>query len=331
MKTNDDKTICLDKSYSTTRCLTRQKPEIVNRPEDKLETKLFMRPNKARRAEGGLRSRGLYKKSTPKKLLITIVTVVYNGEAYLEETILSVLNQTYDNVEYIIIDGGSTDDTLKIIKKYEEAIDYFISEPDGGIYYAMNKGLGLALGRIIGLINADDGIYPEIIEKITGVFANHFIGFVYGNINILNEEGKICSVRLALAENKWAKEAYFHMPFCHQSLFVSLSVYKHLGVFNPKFSLSADYDFILRLLEKNVPKIKVNDIIGYFRTGGQSGGLTTWLQTAKILKHHDKGFLHISIFLILSLSKFFLKKILPAKIFYRIRKLKKSDRYSYLT
>jgi DNA-binding NarL/FixJ family response regulator len=104
--------ICLDEKYSTTRLATKEKPEIVNDPEDKFETVLFLPESESRKGEGGLRAKGYFKKSYDDKSLISIITVVFNGEKYLEETIQSVINQTYDNVEYIIIDGGSTDGTL---------------------------------------------------------------------------------------------------------------------------------------------------------------------------------------------------------------------------
>jgi len=105
---------------------------ILNEKED--NSKLFLSEGENRKGEGGQRTKGHFKKSYEKKPLISVITVVFNGEKYLEETITSVINQTYENVEYIIIDGGSTDGTLDIIKRYEDKIDYWVSEKDNGIY-----------------------------------------------------------------------------------------------------------------------------------------------------------------------------------------------------
>ena len=109
-----------------------------------------------RLGEGGLRTRGLLKKDHDSKPLVSVVTVVFNGAQHLEETIRSIINQSYDNIEYIIIDGGSTDGTLDIIKQYDHTIAYWVSEPDSGIYDAMNKGVSLACGDWINFMNAGD-------------------------------------------------------------------------------------------------------------------------------------------------------------------------------
>ena len=159
--------LSLDEGYSTTRLLTQEKPQIINTPEDKFETVLFLPEGENRKGEGGLRTKGYFKKSFDDKPLISIITVVFNGEKYLEETIQSVINQTYSNVEYIIIDGGSSDGTLDIIKKYEERIDYWVSEKDRGIYDAMNKGIDVASGKWLNFMNGGDEFYDnKVIENI---------------------------------------------------------------------------------------------------------------------------------------------------------------------
>ena len=140
-------------------------------PLSKVQSVLFLPPNPERKREGGLRTKGYFKRSYDEASalsdnsplpLVTIITVVFNGEKYLQQTIQSVINQTYDNVEYVVIDGGSTDGTVDIIRKYEDKIDYWVSEPDQGIYDAMNKGIQLAGGEIVGLINSDDCYHPKI-------------------------------------------------------------------------------------------------------------------------------------------------------------------------
>lgn len=176
------KPINLDDNYSTTRTLFKGKPLI--------ELEIEKREN-----AGGLRTRGFYKKSLSMKPLITIITVVFNGEQYLEETILSVLNQYYDNVEYIIIDGGSTDNTLQIIKKYSGMIDYWISEPDKGMYDAIIKGFSLCRGEIIAYINADDFYLSHAFSTVVNILEKfEDIKWITGMPLIYNELGQIISV-----------------------------------------------------------------------------------------------------------------------------------------
>ena len=163
-------TTLINRTYSTTSLLTTKKPDILPNLEDQFETLLFLPKGENRKGEGGLRTKGYFKKPYEDKPLISIITVVYNGEKYLEETIQSVINQTYDNVEYIIIDGGSTDGTVDIIKKYEDQIDYWVSEKDTGMYNALNKGFSCAQGDYLGWLNADDTLFPNAFKDINTVF-----------------------------------------------------------------------------------------------------------------------------------------------------------------
>jgi glycosyltransferase involved in cell wall biosynthesis len=129
--------------------------------ELKREGSSFMSATGQSKTEGGLRTRGLFKSSSSDKPLISVITVVFNGAQYLENTIRSVVGQVYANVEYIIIDGGSTDGSLEIIRNYSEQIDYWVSEPDRGIYDAMNKGLDAASGEWINFMNAGDAFHSK--------------------------------------------------------------------------------------------------------------------------------------------------------------------------
>ena len=167
----DMNSICLDKNYSTTRLLTKVNINIIKNREDK----------------GGLRTQGYLKKSFDDKPLVSIVTVVYNGEVFLEKTIQSVINQSYSNIEYIIIDGGSTDETVDIIKKYEDRIDYWVSEIDSGIYDAMNKGIDLASGDWINFMNAGDSFVGcNVLLNLNYFLSDINYDIIYGDVNIID-------------------------------------------------------------------------------------------------------------------------------------------------
>ncbi len=171
-------TFCLDSSYSTTRLVTREQPVINKLSDSKLQNMMFLPPNPERKDEGGLRTKGYFKLSLPAKPLISVITVVSNGEKHLEKTIQSVMNQAYDNVEYIIIDGGSTDGTVDIIRRYDDQIDYWVSEPDSGIYDAMNKAASTSNGNWLYFIGADDVLY-EVAE-----FADAYV-FAHADVDDL--------------------------------------------------------------------------------------------------------------------------------------------------
>lgn len=229
------------------------------------------------RREGGRRLTGARRPSVPKGPLISVVTVVYNGEAHLEETILSVLRQGYDNVEYLIVDGGSTDGTLDIISKYEDRLDYWVSEPDRGIYDAMNKGLELAAGDLIGLLNADDFYQPGALEKVAEAYrAEGALGIYYGDNIVLQED-------LGLTYRSHATLRYWMgMPMCHQAMFVHRQVYATLGGYSTRYRFASDYDFLLRAVAAKTGFLHVNHyLVSYRNTGLTSVHYTRSLAEAK--------------------------------------------------
>ena len=203
--------------------------------------------------QGGKRIKeGVPTQAAKDRPVITVITVVYNGEEYLEETIKSVIEQTYDNIEYLIIDGGSVDGTLEIIKRYEDKIDYWISEPDQGVYDALNKGIKLSTGQIIAALHADD-LYcnNNVLEKVILKFVdNDNLSWLFGNICVLDQNIRLEHVykvpkfdwNLLLFNN------YCYVP--HPATFIKRSVIEQIGYFDTRYKLAADYDLFLRIGSK---------------------------------------------------------------------------------
>lgn len=197
---------------------------------------------------------------------VSIITAVRNGSRTIEQTIQSVLNQTYKNIEYIIIDGGSTDGTQEIIKRYEKFLAYYVSEPDDGLYYAMNKGIRQAKGDIIGIINSDDWYERDAVEKIVEAFCKEDAGVVHGNMNMVGRDDEKWLLKAGSAEELW----YDGMAVFHPTAFVKRSLYEQYGMFDTEYKFSADYELMLRLYSNDVKFISLNNIIANFRMGGFS-------------------------------------------------------------
>jgi glycosyltransferase involved in cell wall biosynthesis len=198
---------------------------------------------------------------------VSVITVVYNGANYIEQTIKSVINQDYKNLEYIIIDGGSTDGTQDIIKKYEENIAYWVSEKDSGIYNAMNKGWKKSTGDIIAILNADDYYLEGTITKVIKSFNESKADIVYGNMTKLREIGEAPFFKEVEPCIDIMEQT---MGVFHPSTFVSRNVYEDLIGYNEKYKLSSDYDFLLRAYQKKYQFQYLNSSLSVFRIGGVS-------------------------------------------------------------
>ena len=276
--------VCLNDKLSTTKLLSKVKPCFELKEKDKFDTVLFLPGDQSRVGEGGLRTKGYFKYSYENKPLISIVTIVYNGEAHLEETILSVLNQDYDNVEYIVIDGDSTDGTINILKKYEDSIDYWISERDEGISDAFNKGIRCATGKLIGLINADDYYEKNAFTQIVNCFLSHSTisdSIIYGNTNKVTVNG--------IKEIKKSNNLSWciSVPFSHCSSFLTSSYYKKYGLFDTNFKIGMDVELLMRGL-KRANYLEIDDYIATQRDGGVSdtNRLQGYTEYRKISKTH---------------------------------------------
>ncbi|WP_163400298.1 glycosyltransferase family 2 protein [Flavobacterium fluviatile] len=213
---------------------------------------------------------------------ISIITVCYNSDATIEKTILSVASQNYTNLEYIIIDGGSSDGTAAIIKKNEDKVSKWISEPDKGLYDAMNKAIKLTTGDLIGILNSDDIFYSNtVIDEIATFHKQNNIEASVGNIIQHKENGKI--VRL-YSSQYWTPEKLKigYMP-PHPAIFLRKELFSRFGVYDLGFKIGADYELITRFFLKNQISWKYSGITttSMLVGGLSSSGATSYLLISK--------------------------------------------------
>lgn len=203
---------------------------------------------------------------------VSLITVSYNSETTIEATILSVIAQIEADIEYIIVDGNSKDRTMDIVRKYQTHISKIISEPDKGIYDAMNKGVALATGDIIGILNSDD-FYADnkVIADIVSVFTKLNCNAVYADLEYVDRNNTSKILR------SWRAGEYREGLFLkgwmppHPTFFVKTEVYKNFGSYNTDLRSSADYEFMLRVIHKHRIAVGyLNRVITKMRSGGQS-------------------------------------------------------------
>ncbi len=203
---------------------------------------------------------------------VTIITVTYNSAKFLEDCMNSVFTQDFNNIEYIVVDGGSTDETVSIIKQHEKKIAKWISEKDGGMYEAINKGMKMATGDIIGLLNSDDLLASkDVISSIVKSFKQHKVDCVYSDLVYVDRFNTQKIVRYWKGLSyKRHRFNYGWMP-AHPTFYVRKDVVEHLGEYESHFFTAADYEFMTRLLYRYrisayyLPKLTVK-----MRTGGAS-------------------------------------------------------------
>lgn len=204
---------------------------------------------------------------------VSIVTVCYNSAATIRDTIESVLSQTYPNIEYIVVDGASKDGTMRVVKEYAEKIEKVISEPDEGIYDAMNKGIQAASGDVIGILNSDDYYEdPETIERVVAAFkANPTADVVFGDIVFVAPEQLEKVVRYYGSGRFRAWKLRFGWMPPHPATFVKRQAYGAVGLYSTHYRISADYEMFVRLLLVRKCKwIRTDSVLVRMRAGGVS-------------------------------------------------------------
>ncbi|WP_456380574.1 glycosyltransferase family 2 protein [Hydrogenimonas sp.] len=195
---------------------------------------------------------------------VSIVTVVRNGADTIERTIRSVLGQSWKELEYIVIDGGSTDGTVEILEKYEKEIAYRCSERDRGIVDAFNKGIRRAKGEVIGIVNADDFLEKDAIEKVVRAFSEEEADIVYGNVRYWKKGGK---EYLYKADHTLLPK---FMSINHPAVFVKREIYERFGLFDERYRVAMDYELMLRFFLKGAKFVHVDDVLSNMSLDGVS-------------------------------------------------------------
>ena len=230
---------------------------------------------------------------------ISVVTVCYNSASTIEDTIISVSSQSHQNVEYIIVDGGSDDGTVELIRRHADKVARYVSEPDNGIYDAMNKGIAMVSGDIIGFLNADD-VYADnyALEKVVGVFADPSVDACYSNLVYVAPENldkvirywESCDYKNGLFEKGWVP--------AHPTFFVRKSIYEKFGNFDLNYKLAADYELMTRFMVSHKIKTKyIPAVLVKMRLGGATNKslANIFKQNHEIIKACKKNGINFSI------------------------------------
>lgn len=252
--------------------------------------------------------------------LITIVTVCRNAVNEIERTMLSVLNQTYPNIEYIVIDGASTDGTVDIIKKYANRLAYWVSEPDKGIYDAMNKGIEKATGEWINFMNAGDEFAEE--ATITSIFGKEEMSseIIYGNTIYQTVYGSFVS------QGESVDTLRHRLPFCHQSCFILTKLAKE-NPYENEFHIAADYNFFYKMymLGHSYEKVDVN-VSKFDNIGGISTKNVQQLIEEYCKINEDNYYYRILIYKSKRFVRDILKSVLPKQKYQKLQEKRKEKK-----
>jgi len=208
---------------------------------------------------------------------ISVITVSFNSVTHIDEAIQSVVNQPYENKEYIIIDGGSTDGTLDIIDKYKDRIDYFISEPDKGISDAFNKGIKAATGDIIGICNSDDVMADNVLSKIANAYEPDIDIFRLNEVTRDFETGEEFLFKPTIE----FPVVPYYIHLLHMGCYISMNAFNKWGLYDVNFKYIMDLELLRRFMYNGAKQKYVPEVVGYFRKGGTSSA-----RVGKRVKEH---------------------------------------------
>ena len=245
---------------------------------------------------------------------ISVITICHNSEKHIAHTIQSVLSQTHRDIEYIIVDGNSADDTISIIKSFGTGISKWVSEPDQGLYDALNKGVKMATGDVIGFLHSDDFFAnSEVLSKVAGLFEKENTDSVYGDIQYVDQD----DIRKLLTNRKygtcrlWKFRLGWAPP--HPTFYVKKENYEKYGAFDTSFDIAADYDCILRFLVKHkirasyIPEVMVRMRVGGVSNRTMKNVRKKWREDYRAMRKNGFG----------NLLTLFLKTMRPVAHFYK--------------
>lgn len=235
---------------------------------------------------------------------ISIITVAFNAERTIADTLRSVAEQTYSDIEYIVVDGASTDGSLKIIQQYAQCIAKFNSEPDRGIYDAMNKGLRLATGDIIGFLNADD-VYadPWVIERVSAAMADGELDALFGDVEYFNPARSNQTLRRYRSARFRPERINWGWMPAHPTLFMRRHLYQHFGGFNVSYRIAGDFELVARMFHGGAVMYRyLPEVLVRMRIGGVSteGWKNTFLLNREVLRACRENGIPTNAFKILS-------------------------------
>ena len=220
-----------------------------------------------RKGEGGRRLKGQRRRSSPGEPLVTVITVCFNSARTLEQCILSVLGQSYPNIEYIVVDAASSDGTKEILDRHAEHIDYFVSEPDRGLYHAMNKGIALASGDYILMLNSDDW-YPQLaVSRLVEAQQQSGADFVSALAQHVDEAGRPTQI---LRSMPYDASVRFRMPLRHETMLVPAAAYNKVGGYDESYRIIADFKLVTTLFDAGLSHHEVPEALMFFRNTGVS-------------------------------------------------------------
>jgi len=252
--------------------------------------------SQSRKEEGGLRCRGIYKQSLPGKPLITVVTVVFNGAETLRDTIESVMMQGYDNVEHIIVDGGSSDATVDILRQYDHVIDYWLSEKDNGIYDAMNKGITLCSGEYVGMLNSDDMFSDEnVLQDIADRFCQTKVDALFSCLDIVDKNNLKKTLRKYRVTKLNSALLRIGVMPAHPTFYCKRTCYVEGGMYKTDYKIAADFEMLVRLLiRQKISWSFIDKVTVTMRSGGlsNSGFMTSVKLNWEIIRACKENGLH---------------------------------------